>query len=375
MLSVRLDSRLLWAIDAIVKLRLQLAHKSLESSLTDSTGERATHRNTVAHTARGAPSNPFDTEEGFSAADISEMPQAAISGDDEPRTCPSSQSGPPSHGSLKAFDQASHRSLLPAANQSWAAVYDTGAHVSRVSPLLMLEDAGQASCVAMNFSGMSEGSVKADVVVVPQTWSAGALPRAAIPLCELGFEPWGEMAELGGGEAANSANEEHGYQFSASCSLYENPRDTSSRENGASHVQVGVIGASVPPKATEADDLHSQPAQQRNSPLQHLGSGTAGAARRAIATEGSAEPALLPSLRGNGHCYKAVAATAASMAAYAQKAGVNEEGSIPSFPRSLAGASCAGGLHSKNTLEAALLLQSVARSFLARFSSFFSALS
>ena len=67
---------------------------------------------------------------------------------------------------------------------------------------------------------------------------------------------------------------------------------------------------------------------------------------------GSSSASVL--IRGSGH-YKSVAATAACMAAHAQTAGSNWEGGVitgPSF---------------ESSAEAALLLQSIWRSFLARF--------
>jgi hypothetical protein len=62
---------------------------------------------------------------------------------------------------------------------------------SRVSPLLAVEGAGgeESTCVTIDFSRISEGSVKADVVVMPQHWSMGSLPRGVMTrLCKTGFE-------------------------------------------------------------------------------------------------------------------------------------------------------------------------------------------
>jgi hypothetical protein len=117
-----------------------LAHENLAYSMNNGAGHSCS--------ARAAPSNPFDLECGISA-------------------------DPGGGGAATGV------------------LYGTSAHVSRVSPLLAVEgvEGEETTYVTMDVGGISEGSVKADVVDMAQDWSIGSLPRGAMTrLCETGFE-------------------------------------------------------------------------------------------------------------------------------------------------------------------------------------------
>jgi hypothetical protein len=128
-----------------------LAHENLAYSTSNGAGHSCSARTAPSNhscSARTAPSNPFDLECGIS---------------DDPG----------------------------GGGAATSVLYGTNAHVSRVSPLLAVEgvEGEEATCVTMDVGGISEGSVKADVVVMPQDWSIGSLPRGAMTrLCETGFE-------------------------------------------------------------------------------------------------------------------------------------------------------------------------------------------